>query len=369
MKKVSNKKNLALLSALALTGSILASCGGGEGTSSSSGNVSLFVTDDISTFKEVKAKVNKIQLVHTGTGASCDVLTEPAAFDITNLAGVMQLLNNATCPAENFNRIRIEFDKTVTITDAGNTTNTCSFSSYKDDHNKPNVLQCSGDTCSMDINGAINVLANKNNKLALDFNLKEFEVEDFGANCSVTLKVSPLNASEMEDKKGHDGSKEAATGLISNLDSSSDTFTLTKGRHNFTVNYSGISQSHIDDLLKFADDNDLKVRAFCSNSISDTSSCSATSIFVKVEGTVSSHDGTNHTFTLTSKGGKEIKVDYTNAFNNNEIEGNIMDGKMVEVKLTGIDDSGNFLATEVEHTDGEDENENENERKKHEDED
>lgn len=347
MGKTIFKKKLGFLAALAFASLILTSCGGsnGGGTSSGSGNVSLFATDaPMDDFKQVKATVNNIQLVHKGTGASCDVLTTPATFDITDLAGVMQLLNSASCPAENYNRIRIEFAKNLTITDAADTTYTCSFTSFKDEHSNPNMLQCTGNDCSVEITGAVNVLANKNNKVALDFNLKEFEVNNPGlSECSVTMKVSPLSAGEMEDKKGQDSSKEAVTGFISDLNTASDTFKLTKGDHAFTVNYSGINQSGIDQLLQFADDNDLRVRAFCSNSVSDTNSCSATSLFVKAEGTVSNLDTTAHTFTLTFKAGQSITVDYTDG----KVEGCITN--KVEVKLLGISGDGKYLALKVEH--------------------
>lgn len=487
MKKKIFKGKLFFLSGLALAGLIVGSCGGGGGgTSSGSGNVSLYVTDaPIDDYRQVETTVNKIQLIHTGRGNSCDLLTTPTTFDITDLAGVMQLLNNASCPAENYNRVRIEFDKSVVLTNTDNITNTCSFTKYKDDDKfkvTPNQLQCdpNSNTCFIEINGAVNVLVKQNNNLTLDFNLKDFDVDNFGSqNCAVTMKVSPLHAAEIEDRKEKEHAREAITGAIFGLNTSLNTFTLRKGNHTFNVDYSiatgringkqvvppvttpgsgvptltvntgtraisgtvafsnltsnateahvhqgtvgtngskidtisltggagtksGVftihtsiltldqfdalkkerlyfnihseshpdgeiraqiiypSQTRIDELLQFALKNDLKVKVFCANSISDTNSCSATSLFLKLEGKVSNLIETDHTFTLIFKGNQTITVDYTQAYDNNGIEGVIAENKKVEIKLFNIDDKGSFMALQVkrEHADG-DEDEHE----------
>jgi hypothetical protein len=159
----------------------LYSCHGGGGSDggSSSGAVGLYLTDDISLFTQVTATIDKVQLLNTGSGASCDLLTIPTAVNIAELANVMQLMNVTQCPAVPYNRIHLEFEKSVELTSGPtgtppDTTSLCSFVSYKDEGkgNQPNKLDCSGTTCSLDINGAVNVLANQQNKLALDFNLK-----------------------------------------------------------------------------------------------------------------------------------------------------------------------------------------------------
>lgn len=223
-------------------GVLLYSCssGGGGGTTSS-GAVAMYVTDDMSGYKQVIATINKIDILHTGSGASCSVFTGPLTLDIANLAGVMQLINVASCPAVPYNRIHIEFAKSVTLMNDAETTSTCMFTSYKDEHNNPNTLACGADTCTLDITGAVNVLVNQQNKLALDFDLKNFDVEHFGipSTCSVTMKVSPLHAGEME-ARGH---PEAFTGLVSGLSTSNKTFTLTRGNTAFSVFYSGITTS------------------------------------------------------------------------------------------------------------------------------
>ncbi len=266
------------------------------------------------------------------------------AVDIAQLANVVQLVNVAQCPAVPYNRIHIEFEKTVAVASAPTSTpSLCSFVSFKDEGNSPNVLSCTGTTCSLDINGAVNVLANQQNKLALDFNLKEFEVENLGnpATCSVTMKVSPLHAGDIETL----GHSEEINGLISGLSTTDKTFTLTRGNSAFSVLYSGITttqQPGLDTILQRAETDSLKVKVTTSSIDLSTLSITASSIFVKIEGTVSLLNTTTHTFTLTYKGGKTIPVDYTHAV----ADGTLIEGAEVEVNLSGFD-TVNYLASKV----------------------
>ena len=346
---------IAVTLVLGFSAFLLYSCGGGGGGggNTSSAAVGLYLTDDMSLFTQVTATINKVQVLNTGSGASCDVLTTPTAVDIAQLANVMQLVSVATCTAVPYNRIHIEFEKSVELTSAPTgsvpgTTSVCSFVSYKNEGNQPNKLVCNGTTCTLDINGAVNVLVNKPNKLALDFNLKEFDVDSFGtSSCSVTMKVSPIHAVEME-QLGH---PEGVTGLISNLSTTDQTFTLTKGHSTFSVVYSGITttqQPGLGNLLQRAETDGLRVMVMSSNIDFMTNTITASAIVVKIEGTVSGLNTTAHTFTLTYKGGKTIPVDYSNAV----VDGVLADGVSVEAKLYGFD-TVNYLASRVDVGDGE----------------
>ncbi len=336
---------------LGLSAFLLYSCGGGGGGTSSA-PVGLYLTDDISLFTQVTATIDKVQVLNTGSGATCDLLTTPTVVDIAELANVMQLVNVAQCPAVPYNRIHIEFEKSVELTSGPtatppDTTSLCSFVSYKDDGGGVNTLSCSGATCTLDINGAVNVLVNKQNKLALDFNLKDFDVVSFGtpSTCSVTMKVSPLHAEEME-ALGH---PEGITGLISGLSTTDRTFTLTRGNSTFGVLYSGITttqQPGLDSLLQLAETDGLRVKVMSSNIDFSANTITASAIYVKIEGTVSNLNAT--TFTLTYKGGKTITVDYSKA----DVDGVLADGVGVEVKLYGFD-GVNFLASKVDVGDAE----------------
>ncbi len=340
---------------LSFSAFLLYSCGGGGGGgNTSTAAVGLYLTDDMSLFTQVTATINKVQVLNTGSGASCDVLTTPTVVDIAQLADVLQLISVATCTAVPYNRIHIEFERSVELTSAPTgsvlgTTSLCSFVSYKDEGSKVNTLSCSGTTCTLDINGAVNVLVNKQNKLALDFNLKDFDVESFGtpSTCSVTMKVSPLHAEEMENL----GHPEAISGLISNLSTTDQTFTLTRGNTTFSVLYSGITttqQPGLNDLLQRAETDGLRVLVMSSDIDFTTKTITASSILVKIEGTVSGLNTTTHTFTLTYKGGKTITVDYSKA----TVDGVLADGTSVEAKLYGFD-TVNYPASRVDVGDDE----------------
>jgi len=334
---------------------MLFACGGGSGSGSSSGTVALFATDDISNYKQTISTINKVQLVQQGAnGMTCDVLPIPVSIDISNLSSVIQLLNVSNCISGSYNTIHIEFEKSTKLMDQGNTSATCSFTSYKDNNNQPNTLQCKESNCSLDINEAVNVLANQSNKLVLDFNLKEFEVNNFSsANCSATMKISSLDTSEIASKKSA-GYKDGISGYILNLNTYAKTFIIIKGNKTFTIHYSGISQQNIDQLLRFAVDNNLKIKIEFSNFDINAGTCIASAIVVKVEGTLSALNITKHTFFLTYQTTKTISMDYTEANTNNRVEGQLSDGASIEVKLNGY--SSNYTTNDVEVKDVETEN-------------
>jgi hypothetical protein len=277
-----------------VVGSMLYACGGGGGAGSGggttpTGDVAFFVTDDVSSYKQLITTINKVQIVNPSiSGATCDVLTTPVMLDVSKLSSIFQLINISTCASASYSGIHIEFDKKVKLMDKDNAIATCSFTSYKDNSNQTNALQCKDNNCSLDIKGAVNVLANQNNKLALDFNLKEFEVNNFPlSNCSVTMKAAPLSDSDVNSKKAS-GYKEGISGYVSNLNTVAKTFIIVKGNKTLTIHYPGIAQQNIDQLLRFAVDNNLKVNVESSSFDLNVGSCTASAVFVKVGGNVSS---------------------------------------------------------------------------------
>lgn len=317
-------------------------CGGGEGSSdkdSSSGRVELYVTDDMSDYKQVMTTINDVQLMHTGTGTNCDVLSAPVSLDITDLSSILQLVDVSQCNPNNYNRIHIEFDKSVELMNKDGLMSTCSYTQYKTDNNQPNVLHCNETTCSMDINGAVNVFANQTEKLALDFDLKDFDISYTPTGCAVTMKVSPLNSSAMMQKRNM-GYRECITGNISNLNINDKSFTMVKGKKTFSINYSQVHQQNIDYLLQFAIENDLKVKVEISQM--DANTCLASSIYILIEGTVSNLNTHENSFKLTFKNNNMININYNEAINKNCIEGSLFDGAYVEIKLFGYDDANNY---------------------------
>lgn len=357
-------KKLIFFAAALLLAGIIYACGGGGGSGSISGatgTVPLYVTDDMGDYKQVLATLELVQLVHTGTNTSCDLLTESQSVDIANLQDVLQLLNTSVCPAGPYNRVHIEFSQAVGLTNANDVPADCVFDSYKDNvnANQPNVLVCdAGGTCSLDISGDIVVIADTVNPFALDFNLREFEVENFGAaNCAVTIKVEPQNSDGI-DNKMQAGYKNGVTGYVSDLDVNNDNFVLTAKKGDvFNVEYAGALyrdaiQPDLDGLLNFAQVNTLLARIFA-DSIDESGDqpITASTVFVKMKGVVSGLDEVNHLFNLTNAAkGITIAVDYADASAFAKVDGALAENVWVETKLFGRD-SSYYFAHEVEVVD------------------
>jgi len=299
------------------------------------------------------------------------VLTEPATLDMAGLTDVMHLITTAECPAVPYNRIFIEFDADVQLTDREGNESACTFrSSGNESENengnwnehgnghgnghrqvngnggsRPNVLRCEGETCTLEINGAVNVLVNHENHVALTFDIRQFNVTGFGdpEACSVTMQVTPIHGHQIEGEIPD--LDESITGLVSNLSTTDQTFDLTKGHRTFPVLYSDITSSQqpgIDQLLERAQDEGLRVMVLSSEIDTAGGAIEASSLFAMVEGVVSDFDGEGKTFTLTYRGGATIEVDYAGAI----VEGAFADGDSVALELSGYDE-GQYVAAEV----------------------
>ncbi len=372
-----NKFLFPLAVAVVMSAAALCSCSGGGGSAVSvanpgSGTVGLYVTDYSGPYTQVTATLENVRMISTGSGTSCDLLSAPVSVNIANLANVMQLIDLSQCPAGPYNRFQIGFDQGLQLLSGSTGTPIpCSFTSYMDNGmgSKSNVLDCDPVThiCSLDITGAVNVLAKRQSKTALDFDLKNFVVTGYGSPaCSVTMKVSPLTPEEMR-KHG----MESITGIVSSLSTSAMTFSLTRGHRTFGVLYSGISNSVQPDLgglLQRAQDDVLRTRVTASTIDLSTDSIAASSIAVKVEGIISDLTGTS--FTLNYRTGNDgsnnvvqgassgmmgqtqgsgvaqsMVIDYSGAV----ISGTLADGEWAEVKLMGHDIlSSDFIAGKVE---------------------
>jgi hypothetical protein len=329
---------------------ILLSCGGSDTADNGQhGSIALYLTDSMSDFQQVTATINAVQVRSTGTGASCSVLSEPLVVDITELANILQLVSIADCPAGSYNRLHIEFEQTVSLMDAAGSASSCSFTSYKDDHARPNALHCdpASGICSLDVTGAVNVLADRPTPVGLDFDLKNFEVQDLGnpETCAVTMKVSPIHA----DGIGKISHVRGLSGRITQLDTDARTFLLTKGHRTFFVDYSSITatlQPGIDLLLLRAQTDELAVKVLSTEIDLVSSTLSAKAVYIKAEGTVSGLDSGAQTFTLTYRTAKEMTVFYGPPA---RVEGAIDENAWVEVKLYGHDSvNDRFLAIHVE---------------------
>ncbi len=361
MLLIKNKNNLSVIVAVLLSLALLMfSCGGGGGGAggnstppTKSANVILYATDNISDYLQVIATINKIRLVSTSAGVICDALSSPITLDIANLANVMQLSASSTCPAAKYNRIDLEFAQSVQLMDSAENTSSCLFVTYFDDADNTNV-QCdpTTNTCTLAIlgavrSGAFDLLSTQVNKLALDFDLTKFTVQNFGkANCSMAMKVVPLHDADIIQK----GNPEVIAGSISNLDTVAQTFTLTRGHVNIIESYAKIVNSNhpgIDVLLQTAQDKGIRVKVSNADLGGlNTKMVVASDISVKLEGTVSNLTKTksDRTFTLT------LTYDSAKTMTilSGKKHGNLVDGAWVEVQLYGYDSAqGMYLSSLV----------------------
>ena len=337
--------------------------GGGGGTSTST--VSAYVTDDLGGYQSVELTLNTVQLRHT-SGRNCEIIQGPLSVDAAEL-GHDQILENVDttlCEAGSYNRLHVELAEDVTLVqnvNGQNQTSNCKFVSYYEDNKvTPNRLACTNGICTLDINGAVNLVAGSHEHVALDADLKEFTVDFTPTPCEVTLKVSPLHAQGFDNKMAA-GYRKAISGLVSDLDTNLDTFLLTHDGHSYAVQYAGVTdQPGIDALFERAATDQLKTRVRCTTLNEGTTppTCTATTdaskpikaIAVQVEGTVSDLGvdmATPLSFTLAYGNGNSMPVNYTTASNDGNVEGTLADGVTAEVKLYGFD-LDYFLAREVE---------------------
>ena len=164
------------------------------------------------------------------------------------------------------------------------------------------------------MNGAVNVAAFQSEKMALDFDLKNFDVADFGTPaCAVTMKVSPVTPDQL---RGH-ARREVITGLVSRLSTTNKTFDLTHGNQTFSVLYSSVTateQPGVDDLLLNAQAEQLRTKVFTGTIDLDNNRIEATAIIVKVEGTVSDLvPGATLVVRYGTGGSRAVAVDYSRA--------------------------------------------------------
>ena len=337
------KGKLAVLGAVLGAGLFAYNCGGG-GTSS--GTVSLYLTDEpLDGAKKVEVGIKEIRLEHTGTGTGCTVFSPDQTYrvDLTDLATTLRLLDVTNCPAQPYNRLVVVMEKfPVNVIDQTGQEYQCSLISYNEegDPRKPNRTYCpdTGNECYLYVSGAVNVIANANTDVALDFSLKESEIDLRQDPCTVAFKVYPLHAMGMWEHMEREGDEFEIEGYITRLDES--TFELSVNGMTFTVDYSLATDVSVD-ALQLASDRHLKVEVECSSFDINTATCVAKEIEVKARGTVTSSGcGPGMTVELETTG-ETITLDPI------ECEGSITNGSMVEAEIVSCSGT-TCIAHEVE---------------------
>jgi len=357
-----HKTLLAILVAL-LTAASLYACGGGSvgggGGTAGSATVSAYVTDDLGGYDSVVLTLNSVQLRHP-SGRSCEIIRGPLVIDAAELGRdeIVEHVNTTTCEAGPYNRLYVEVDDDVTLRQTVNnqpSTDACKFVSYYDDNSaRPNRLACTNGICSLDVTGAVNLVAGGHEHVALDADLKQFIVDYTTTPCEVTLKVSPLRA----DDKLAAGYRMSLSGTVSSLDTAADNFTLTVAGNPYKVQYAGVTdQDGLDTLLGRAATDGLRATVRCQTIDSSTTSPTCTAqtvaaqplkaIAVKARGTISALDTGIHTLTLGYGASTTLPVNYAKATELGTVEGTLANGAGAEVKLHGFN-LDSFLAREIE---------------------
>lgn len=197
-------KKVMLLGALFGAGAVFYSCGGGGGTTSQtdSSTVALYFTDDASMYPVVEVTVhevnlckdpkcsNKVNLFADGQGIT---------INLSELSGVLQYIDSANIPQGEYSRLEIILSKNAVICDSSGQCHSAVFAEMDENPSKPNVVNCPQDLtdqegnqlCYIRYNGTINPEAQ--NKLVVDFDLKEFDVDTSTTPWRITeVKVYPV---------------------------------------------------------------------------------------------------------------------------------------------------------------------------------
>lgn len=316
------------------------------GTNLDTGGTTTRGEDGRSIFSNMTATITRIEIFNKGNGASCTVLDEPSSLGIGDLSNLMNFIAEANCPAASYNRVLIEFGKDFAVEDKEGKESSCTLTSFRGMGNQPNVLQCSGSVCTMEINGAVNVLMKQKNSLALNFNIKEFDVQGLGTSgaCTVTLKTTPICSSQTTTEEPTN-LPEGITGLVSHVSPSVQTFDLTMGRKTYTVLYSEITSSAqpgLEDVLQRAQDDGLRLTVLASNLKPAGGVITASSLFMNIGGIVSDLNTEQGTCTISYKQGRTIDIVYQNLAD----IGSLKNGDWTQLKITGYD-GDRFIASDL----------------------
>jgi hypothetical protein len=343
---------------------LLLSCGGtvkDPAPGSGQGKVALFITDNISMFKQVVGTVTGVRLLRSGVDTmNCDVLSAPVTLDIANLTDMAQYLDLQACKAGKYNTIEISIKKDVHLMDQLNNASACTLTRIRNMDGSIDRLDCDQDTgiCTVGIQGGLRgewatVQEDRYNDLGIDFNLKEFTVDDFGEHdCSVTMVAATISASDFNES----GRAHSVTALIDGLDTTARTFTLLANGASLTVRYSTVktpqSLSEIDALLQKAQAEGLRVNVRTGAVDLENASMNATEVYLKLAGTVSNLAGNKRSFTLTYGPSRSVLVSVDPSHINpaQDIQGTLANGVWTDVRFGGYSNSngGTYEAYGVE---------------------
>ena len=325
---------------------LVSSCGtDGEdisvnGDISSTSSVSLYITDKPDTdLEEVNITINKIEFKNTGTNEKCTLFEynpssqEENPLENINLLELMDsylFVNQTQCPRVPYNRLKIEFEREVSVKKDGQMYS-CMVEGFHNENGKqPNRPHCVGNSCFIELNGAVNIAAHVED-VAVDFDIKKSKIIfNENGDCSVVFKVSPLKV----DKKHFKQKKLKLHGFIKDLDTQNKEFTFYSRRREIIVDYSNVEQENIDQILSFAQeywfDRRVGIKVKCKTFEREIQLCEAEKITLVLRNImVDNIDDTEKTFDVNLNENTILTINYLNA----EIEGNLINGSYAKIDI------------------------------------
>jgi len=147
----------------------LSGCGGGGTSSGGSSRTSVYFTDaPISGYSQVLVTVLSARLRNSSSGASAVIgdftSTGGMSFDLTDLAGVLRLVNIVDVPVGTYDRVEILLANSVSLRDSAGNVFTAK-------------LAPTGDTYLLVINVNLTVSSSPTGLLILDFDLSQFNFD------------------------------------------------------------------------------------------------------------------------------------------------------------------------------------------------
>jgi hypothetical protein len=148
----------------------LSGCGGGGGSSpGGSSRTSVYITDaPIAGYSQVLVTVLSADLRNSATGASAPVVdftsTGAMSFDLTDLAGVLRLVNVTNIPVGTYDRVAVLLANSISLRDAAGNLVVAKFAPV-------------GDTYLLIVNANITIHATPTGTLVLDFDLTQFSFD------------------------------------------------------------------------------------------------------------------------------------------------------------------------------------------------
>lgn len=192
-------------------------CGGGGSSPLPSGgsSVGVYVTDSpLSTYSQVLVTVLKAELANTDTGASLVLVDATATggltYDVTDLAGVLTLVNVAQIPPGEYNQVTITLSNSITLVDSSGNVTTAKFVPTGDTF-----------TLQVQIQGNITVQPNATGTLILDFDLVQFNYDP-----STGLVAATVIVDDSEQGYPGYGRLDKLEGKVTSIDASNLRLTI-----------------------------------------------------------------------------------------------------------------------------------------------